>query len=157
MYNDHWGGWNWQKTTSFGALHLLLIWLETHIYSYIVTGTSLLRSLEEADELAVKQCQTFTNYSADLPSEHVTQWEEMVCTWNEDPNQPDPYRELGCGVSHKYCNQIQISLICFFSSRLISCRREAATLARRKPSKLPPHEVTLSVLLQVGLKLEEKQ
>ncbi len=50
--------------------------------------------------MAVKQCQTFTDYSADLPSERVAQWEEMVHAWNEDPNQPDPYEEPACSVSH---------------------------------------------------------
>lgn len=30
-YNDHWGGWNWQKITSFGSLHLLLSTVEADI------------------------------------------------------------------------------------------------------------------------------
>ncbi|KAI0688809.1 hypothetical protein C8Q76DRAFT_772031 [Earliella scabrosa] len=121
VYNDHWGAWNWQKTIAFGIV--------------------LLRALQEARDMAVKQRKIYEDYSANFTPAVLGQWESMVDAWNADPDQPDPYEEPTTAIS-------------MASEKLRLGEEEAVEAAQ---GKLPPHEVTPAVLLQVGLELEEAQ
>ncbi|RPD52385.1 hypothetical protein L226DRAFT_474292, partial [Lentinus tigrinus ALCF2SS1-7] len=120
-YNDHWGAWNWQKTISFGSV--------------------LLRVLQEAREMRVKQRQAYQDFVANISADTVKGWEEMLDAWHADPNQPDPYDEP--------TNTISLAAV-----KLQLNKEEAAEAAA---GALPPHDATPGVFLQVGLELEEKQ
>ena len=97
VYNDHWGAWNWQKTIAFGTC----VQPEPchHRYAYMIhLGIVLLRALQEAREMAVKQRQIFVEYSATFTPTILEQWESMVAAWDADPSKPDPYEEPTTGA-----------------------------------------------------------
>ncbi|PIL29361.1 hypothetical protein GSI_09412 [Ganoderma sinense ZZ0214-1] len=121
VLNDNWGAWNWQKTLEFGYF--------------------LLRSLEEAHEMRIKQRRIFREYNATFAPEVVERWEKMVQEWNRDHSQPDPYEEPSTGIT-------------MAAVKLELAQQEAI---EAHLGQLPPHEVTPAVFLQVALELEEQQ
>ncbi|TFK79078.1 hypothetical protein K466DRAFT_606418 [Polyporus arcularius HHB13444] len=104
-------------------------------------GMVFLRALQEAREMSIKQYKAYEEYAAGIPAETVAQWEEMVRVWDQDPNQPDPYQEPTVAVS-------------LADVKLQLSNEEAVEAAQ---GKLPPHDTTPGVFLQVGLELEDKQ
>ncbi len=59
----------------------------------IIIGLVLLRALQEAKEMRVKQRKVYQEFAANIPEETVKGWEEMLSAWNADPTKPDPYEE----------------------------------------------------------------
>ena len=95
VLNDNWGAWNWQKTLEFGMFDLVL---RFHL-SCRSTGYFMLRALEEAHDMQLKQRRIFLDYNATFAPEVVTKWEKMVNDWNRDYSRPDPYEEPTTGTS----------------------------------------------------------
>ncbi|KAI0757483.1 hypothetical protein C8Q80DRAFT_1092841, partial [Daedaleopsis nitida] len=104
-------------------------------------GNTLLRSLEESREVGTKQRQIYADYTATFSPDVIQRWEAMVAAWNDDPKSPDPYEEPTTALS-------------MASERLKLHEEEAVEAAQ---GKLPLHEVTPAVLLQVGMELEDTQ
>ncbi|OBZ73392.1 hypothetical protein A0H81_06621 [Grifola frondosa] len=74
VLNDHWGGWNWQKTIAFAP--------------------SLFRSLREARKMHRMQRQSFEEFSSTFPPETLKKWKDMLDAWNADFSKPSPYEEM---------------------------------------------------------------
>ncbi|RPD52689.1 hypothetical protein L226DRAFT_548691 [Lentinus tigrinus ALCF2SS1-7] len=103
---------------------------------------TLLRALDEACEMSIKQRKVYQDYTANIPAETIDEWDTMLKAWHADPDQPDPFQEP----------TIDISLA---AVKLQLNEEEAVEAAA---GRLPSHDdVTPGVLLQVGLELEEKQ
>ncbi|KAI0654576.1 hypothetical protein C8Q70DRAFT_876809, partial [Cubamyces menziesii] len=105
-------------------------------------GPTLLRSLEEAHAFRIEQARIFREYSSTFDPNVVKTWEDMVAAWNVDQSRPDPYEEPKSKTSATAAIRNEIAL------------EEAQDAIG---GKLPPHEVTPGVFLQVGLELEEQQ
>ncbi|OJT14077.1 hypothetical protein TRAPUB_9373 [Trametes pubescens] len=105
-------------------------------------GSGLLRALEEAHAMRIEQGRAFTEYSATFDPNVVATWEGMISAWNEDQSRPDPYEEPKS------------------TSSAVAAAKHENALEDAEDSvsgKLPAHEVTPGVFLQVGLELEEQQ
>ncbi|KAI0326025.1 hypothetical protein GY45DRAFT_1234598, partial [Cubamyces sp. BRFM 1775] len=131
------------REMSLGMRHELMNdhWGSWNWRKVIGFGPALLRSLEEAHAFRIEQARVFREYSATFDPNVVRTWEDMVSAWNADQSRPDPYEEpkktsTTAAIKH------EIAL------------EEAADAVG---GKLPPHEVTPGVFLQVGLELEEQQ
>ncbi|KAI0730668.1 hypothetical protein C8Q76DRAFT_612418, partial [Earliella scabrosa] len=104
-------------------------------------GLVMLRALQEACEFMDKQCKIHEEYSAKFSDKTRASWEAMLDAWHADPSQPDPHEEPTTAIS-------------VASVKLALNEEEAIEAAA---GKLPNHDVTPGVLLQVGLELEDRQ
>ncbi|KAI0662341.1 hypothetical protein C8Q70DRAFT_1050991 [Cubamyces menziesii] len=102
---------------------------------------SLLHALEDAHTLKLQQRKTYDQYTSTFDVKVIREWEEMIKAWEEDHDRPDPYEEPQAAVSYATAKK--------------TLNEEEAIEARE--GKLPRHEVTPGVFLQLGLELEDRQ
>ncbi|KAI0689410.1 hypothetical protein C8T65DRAFT_700260 [Cerioporus squamosus] len=138
-YDDHWGAWNWQKTISLCNYNVIVNCPCANKGG--VVATTLLRALEEACKMSISQRKVYQDYTVNIPADTVDEWDAMLKAWHADLDQPDPFQEPTIAIS--------------LASEKLKLNEEEAVEAAQ--GKLPLHDITPGMLLQVGLELEEKQ
>lgn len=65
-------------------------------------GQMLAVQLKEAFKMKQRHEELLDEFSAEFPPDVISQWVEMIETWNEDPSSPNPYEEVDNGEI--YCS-----------------------------------------------------
>lgn len=154
--DDNWGGWNWRKILAMSEfLHE-----RTPHRAHRFTESLFAKNLITANTQATKQQKTAEKFDAVFPANVLAEWWRMVKNWEIDKSKPDPYAQV------EKCEQAYYSFALLYnSSYFISATTLAAVrlqLAQGEAEEVkkgtyPPHKITGSIFLKMGLDLEDRQ
>ena len=159
LLNDHWNGWNFRKIVGFVGLGSCI-----RMFSRlnILLGKLFLKRFNDAFNMRQKHRDIFARLTATFPSNTVHKWDTIVKEWHMDPSRPrtkpNPYEEPRSGKKYilVYCLWlINHSLATTVQDIRLELVQEEADEVNH--GVLPPHKISMSSFLTLGLELEEQQ